>query len=142
MFQSDFIKASSIPASLIRAVSRQMGDWESFTNYAEDIQNHGADGGFGGFIYYSDTLPFFRRNRKAILEMAEQMADDCGDSGMLAMIAGFNCLRHYKFSQDDIAKALYTSKGDDVTTIQNVMAWFALEEVARSYCDCLESQAV
>lgn len=141
MRQSDFIKASAIPASLIRAVSRQMGSWDYFTESAENICQ-GADGGWNGFTWYSDTLPFFRRNRKAILAMAEQMADDCGDSGMLAMIAGFNCLRHYKFSQDDIAKALYTSKGDDVTTIQNAMAWFALEEVARSYCDCLESQAV
>ena len=134
MRQSQFIAQSSIPASLIRAVSRQIGSWDYFTESAENICQ-GADGGWNGFTWYSDTTAFFRRNRKAILELAEQMADDCGDSGMLAMIAGFNCLRQYKFSQDDIAKALYMSKGDDVTTIQNAMAWFALEEVARAYCD-------
>ena len=84
-------------------------------------------------------MPFFRRNRQSILEMAEQMADDVGYPGMLAMIASFGCLKDCKFSQDEIAKALYTSKGEHTDGIQNAMAWFALEEVARSYCDCLEN---
>ena len=138
MKMKQFIEATNMPASLVRAVSRQIGGWESFENYANDITNHGANGGFCGFIYYRDTLAFFRRNRNAIMEMAEQMADDLGE-GMLKMIAGFNCLRSDELTEDDIAKALYTSKGDDVTSIQNAMAWFALEEVARSYCDCVES---
>ncbi|MDR3130446.1 MAG: hypothetical protein LBU18_02770 [Treponema sp.] len=32
-----------------------------------DCTKHGADGGFPGFTYYSDTLAFFRRNRQDIL---------------------------------------------------------------------------
>jgi hypothetical protein len=32
-----FIKSSSIDAKLIRAVVRQLGDWENFTNYAPDV---------------------------------------------------------------------------------------------------------
>lgn len=141
MKMKQFIEATHIPAALVRAVSRQIGGWESFTNCAEDIQDNGADGGFCGFIYYRDTLAFFRRNRKAIMEMAEQMADDLGE-GMLKMIAGFNCLRSDELTEDAIAKALYASKGDDMTSIQNAMAWFALEEVARSYCNCKENANV
>ncbi len=141
MKMKQFIEATHIPAALVRAVSRQIGGWESFTNYAEDIQNNGADGGFCGFIYYRDTLAFFRRNRTAIMEMTEQMADDLGE-GMLKMIASFNCLRSDELTEDDIAKALYTSKGDDAACIQNAMAWFALEEVACSYCDCKENANV
>jgi hypothetical protein len=140
MKQSEFIKASNIPARLIRAVVRQHGgDWDYFCEHASDVSRYGADSGWPGFTYYSDTMPFFRRNRQSILEMAEQMADDVGYPGMLAMIASFGCLKDCKFSQDEIAKALYTSKGEHTDGIQNAMAWFALEEVARSYCDCLEN---
>jgi len=138
MRQSDFVKNSHIPAKLIRATVRQLGGWEYFQETANDITNHGANSGFSGFTYYRDTLAFFRRNRASIMEMTEQMADDLGE-GMLKMVAGFNCHRGYDFTEDGIARALYTGKCDDATNIQNAMAWFALEEVSRSYVDCLES---
>jgi hypothetical protein len=137
MRQSKFIENSNTPASLIRAVSRQIGGWESFTESAEDIHNHGADGGVSGFTWYSDTTKFYRRNRKAILALAESMADDIGED-LLSMVASFNCLRTDKLTQNEIAQALYMSKGEWVDVVQNAMAWFALEECARSYCDCLE----
>ena len=137
MRQSKFIESSSIPASLIRAVSRQMGSWEYFTESAEDIQNHGADGGWNGFIWYDDTKKLYRRNRKAILQLAEQMADDLGED-LLSMVASFNCLKCYKLTNNEVAQALYMSKGEWVDSVQNAMAWFALEEIARSYCDVIE----
>lgn len=37
-----FIEASHINATLIRAVVRQAGGWESFVEDAENICNHGA----------------------------------------------------------------------------------------------------
>jgi hypothetical protein len=137
MRQSKFIENSNIPASLIRAVSRQMGSWECFTESAEDIQNHGASGGVGGFIYYTETVKFYRNNRKTILAVAESMADDLGED-LLSMVAGFNCLKCYKLTQNEVAQALYMSKGEWVDSVQNAMAWFALEETARSYCDAIE----
>jgi hypothetical protein len=137
MRQSKFIENSNIPASLIRAVSRQIGGWDSFTESAEDICNHGAGGGVGGFIYYTETVKFYRNNRKTILAVAEEMADSMGED-LLSMIAGFNCLRQYKLTNNEVAQALYMSKGEMVDQVQNAMAWFALEECARSYCDCLE----
>ena len=139
MRQSAFIANSHISASLIRAVSRQIGGWEYLTQSAQDIQNHGADGGWHGFTWYDDTKKFYRRNRKAILELAEQLTDDLGED-LLSMVASFNCLKSDKLTQNEVAQALYLSKGDMVDQVQNAMAWFALEEVARSYCDCLESQ--
>ena len=140
MRQSEFIKNSNISAKLIRAVSRQLGSWEYFTESAEDIRNHGADGGWNGFIWYDDTRKFYRRNRAAILALLESLADDLGED-LLSLVAGFNCLRTYKLTQNEVAQALYLSKGEWVDTVQNAMAWFALEEVARAYCDCLESQS-
>ncbi len=137
MRQSKFIESSNIPASLIRAVSRQMGSWEYFTESAEDIQNHGADGGWNGFIWYDDTKKLYRRNRKAILQLAEQMADGLGED-LLSMVASFNCLKCYKLTQNEVAQALYMSKGEWVDSVQNAITWFALEETARSYCDAIE----
>lgn len=68
--QQQLIESTNIPASLVQAVVRQMGGWESFTESAPDICRGGIDGGFNGFIYNADTEPFARRNREAIAEMA------------------------------------------------------------------------
>jgi hypothetical protein len=120
--------------TLINAVLNRLG-MESI----EDVNNHGIDGGYGGFIYYDDTVAFFKRHRKIILRMAEEMAEGLGQD-MLAMIQHFNCLCNTRerppkpdYSQNEIARAIYQGKGDGVTQIQNAMAWFAAEEVCRMF---------
>jgi hypothetical protein len=132
---SDFINNSSVPARLIRSTVRQVGGWAEFTERAEDIFEHGAAGGFSGFIYYSDTLPFARRNMRDILTVARDLAQCIGENDEYQLIAGFNCLRGQGVTIADVAKAIHTGKGDDVTTILNALAWCALEEVASSYCN-------
>jgi hypothetical protein len=143
--QTDFIKQSSIPAPLIRAVIKQLGGWESFQEKAPDITSYGMAGGIGGFIYYyPDTVPFSKKHKKHILELAEQQARDYGEADAFAMIAGFNCLKGLDLSPGRIATlALGREPKDDdgsadYTQIHNALAWYAGEEVARSYCDYLE----
>ena len=136
----EFSEKSHIPASLIRAVIRQFGGWQSFRESAQDITNHGADGGFGGFIYYADTVKFARNNRSHILSMARDMASDIGDGDEYQLIAGFNCLRCDNLTPGAVARAIHTGKGDDATSVLNALAWFALEEVARSYCDLCDAE--
>ena len=65
-------KSGHIDPKLIRAVVNQFGGWESFKESAEDVTNHGIDGGYGGFVYYNETCAFFKRNRGAIMELAEK----------------------------------------------------------------------
>lgn len=72
------------------------------------------------------------------MESVESLANDLGED-TLAMVGGFNCLKGYGLTSHEIAVALYQSRGDCCEQIQNALAWFALEEVARNYCDCLES---
>ena len=55
---SDFVKQSTVPAKLIRAVVRQVGCWEDFQQIAKDVASHGADCGYNGFTYYVDTVAF------------------------------------------------------------------------------------
>lgn len=134
------IANSSIPATLIRAVVKNMNGWDSFIESAQDVVDHGAVCGFGNFIYYTDTITFTAKNRKVITELAAQQATDFGDSSEIEMILGFNQLKHDDLTSSDMARALYGRLADEdkKTTIYNVLAWYALEEVAQAYCDLLE----
>jgi len=128
MYLDYLVKNTNLPAELVRAVVRQSGGWESFQENAPDIAKHGIDGGF-----YVDTCAFWRRNRSEILSMAQDQASDFG-TGMLEMIQNFGVFRNDPITVDSLARALYQDKGEDVTAVQNVMAWYAAAEVARAYC--------
>lgn len=125
------IDESGISAKLIRSVIRQLGDRDSL----RDVSRGGADAGFPGFTYYTDTSKFFRRNRADIVALVERMADDLGEEPV-AMVAGFNCLEDDHDTRKSAAKCLYGGKlTDDDVLVENALAWFALEEVARAFCD-------
>jgi hypothetical protein len=127
----EFAEKSHIDASLIRAVVSQIGGWQEFKDHADDVTNHGASGGFSGFTYYTDTVSFTKRHKAAIMKMAESMADDLGES-LYAMIGGFNCL---KISEGEAAEAIHNPRSEERTNVYNALAWFALEEVCRSFVE-------
>lgn len=109
--------------------------------YVEDVNRHGINGGFSGFIYYSDTVAFFRQYRKDILKLAEDMASQLGED-MITMISNFNCLssgsypnRKPDYTTTEISQAIFTGRGDASTQVLNAMAWFAAEEVCRMFED-------
>lgn len=135
------IESTNIPASLVRAVVRQMGGWESFSQSAPDITNHGIDGGFSGFIYNRDTESFAKCNRAGIAAMASEQAKEFGTS-VVEMIQNFGCFRHgTKPTDEEIGLALYAGKeAEDSLPILNALAWYAGEEVARAYCDAFDPQ--
>lgn len=115
---------------LTRAILRRV-DREQLA----DVASHGADAGWSGFTYYSDTLAFYKAHKADILALAQQIADELGED-MLSMIAGFNCLRSTPKGKErllpaQISESLYAGRGEWNTQIRNAMAWFALEEVAR-----------
>lgn len=132
-----FVEKSHIEAKLIRAVVRQIGGWENFINSAQDISAHGIDGGFHGFIYTAETVKFAKKNLPGIMELAKNMADDMGED-KYKMIAGFNCLKDY--DNLDVGESIYNKKSEDHETVLNALAWFAGEEVARSYVDTLKGE--
>lgn len=122
---------------LQNAVIRQLGltrKDEELTTTLQDITNHGINGGFSGFIYYADTIKFFKNNRKAIIELVREMAQDFGQDP-IEMVAGFNCLTNDFETREEIARALYGRLASDDTQVANALAWFAAEEVARSMTD-------
>ena len=125
------LRESAIPARLVRSVVRQLGDKEFF----RDIVRGGIDGGFHGFIYYSDTVAFFKRNREAIRDMAREQAQDFGQD-VVSMVAGFRCLTDDYETRESIARCLFGGRlTDEDTEVANALAWYAAEEVARAFCD-------
>jgi len=129
---TEFAESSRHP-EITRAVVRQLGGWnEDTTSSMEDICRHGVGGGFGGFIYYTDTCKFYRKHKQHILSLTEEMATELGED-MLTMIAHFGCLKDMDLTPSDIGEALWSSKGECVDQIQNALAWFAAEEVANAY---------
>lgn len=129
-----FAEFSHIDASMVRAVVRQIGGWESFKESAQDVANHGAGAGFSGFIYHSETVPFAKRHKKTILAYAKQLAQDLGEENEFELIAWI-----VKMEASEVAEAIYNSRSEDRTQVFNALAWFALEEVARSYAEFIES---
>lgn len=116
---------------LVRAVINQHGDWEDWMANAPNIARHGIDGGFNGFIYYSETCEFARKNRSLIADYLDQLAADMGESPT-KLVQGFSCLGS-DFSEAEIGRCLY-GRGDD-TQIMNALAGFAAEECAHAYED-------
>jgi len=120
--------------NLINAVIRRVG-----MDSVEDINKHDISGGYGGFIYYTDTVKFFNNYKTLILRLAEEMASGLGED-MLSMIQNFDCLtsgqypnRKPDYTQTEIAQAIFAGKGECVDQIKNALAWFAAEEVCRFF---------
>ena len=131
--------AGYIPESLVRAVIRQSGGLASFLEKAPDISRHGISGGFGGWIYYSETEPFAKRHRADILKMAETQADEFGTT-ISEMVQGFGQFRGSKEkpTESEVWRAFTTGRDDSGHNLLNLMAWYACEEVARVASDLLE----
>ncbi len=127
-----FCQYSNIDHALIKAVIRQTGGWDAFQEQALNIANHGINAGFHGFIYYSDTCKFYDTNKRLIVEMTENMADDYGQD-IIMFVFGFNCLKGSE--KQDIINTLFKSKRYHDTSVANALAWYAAEEVARAYAD-------
>lgn len=138
----EFISKNRQFESLIRATVRQMGGWEAAQESLEYIPKYGIASGIYGFIYYDETVPFAKRNRKQIIELLEYQADNLGEN-VIDMVKGFNYFRKEGISDDGL-KTLYKFLGGgritekDNINVLNLLAWFAAEEVAMMYYDYKE----
>lgn len=123
------IKDNESYKTLINAVINRIG-----LDNVENVIRHGIDGGYSGFIYYSDTHAFAMRYRKLIVRMLEEQADDFGQD-VVSMVAGFGVFRNSPMDNED-KRDLYKYLGggrNEQSAITNVMAWFAAEEVCRMF---------
>lgn len=125
---------------LAPAVLRQLGGHDDAIQSAIDAANHGADGGFNGFIYWRETLAFVRVNRTAIARAIVSTANDLGETP-IGLVRSFRCLRDDSFSDQAISAALWMGLTDNTEAteqVEHALAWFALEEVGRAIADAAE----
>ena len=133
MTKKFFLSKCSSP-ELFRAVINQFGGWARFKDVASDVANYGISGGFGGFIYYADTVKFAKKNQNLIIaslnDMAEQLEEDVAE-----MVFNFGYFRRDKADRMEIYRFLGGIMGKDDTKIPNMMAWYAAEECCREFVD-------
>lgn len=116
---------------LAKIVLEQLGGGEDAIGDAIQAGEHGADAGWSGFTWHSDTVPFSQTHKRAILRCAGELAHEIGEGNAVALVQGFRCLKDYR---DDVADVLTGCSDDEdaSTVVWNALAWFALEEVGRS----------
>jgi hypothetical protein len=127
--KKEVLKNNSEYKTLINAVINRIG-----MAAVKDVINNGIDGGFSGFIYYSDTHAFAMRYRKLIVKLLEEQAHQLGEE-VVHMVGGFGVFRNQPMDNED-KKELYKYLGGgrcQQSAITNVMAWFAAEEVCRMF---------
>ena len=105
---------------LRKAIIRKIGKRE-----LKQIAEHGADYGVPGFTYYNETVSFFKRYRKEIISLVEEMAEELGETP-ISFVKAFRCLDGVE--EKEVAQTLYGNKIDDI--VANGLTWFALEEIA------------
>lgn len=129
--KAQVLRENSEYKTLINAVIRTIG-LDSVLN----VNSHGIDGGYHGFIYYSDTHAFAMRYRKIIVKLLEEHADMLGEE-IVEMVSNFGVFRRQGIDNDD-KRELYKYLGGgkpEQSTVTNLMAWFAAEEVCRMFED-------
>ena len=130
----DMISGSNMSVKLIRSTVKQFGGFERFVDQVNDVYNHGITGGFSGFIYYVDTVDFYKRNRKDIISFAISEAAEFGVD-VLEMLSGFGCMKDLDVSSGEILEALIFGKGECADQIFNCLSWYIAESVCRLYVD-------
>ena len=127
MTKKMFIAESRNP-ELAKAVITQFGGWVSFKESAPDVASRGISGGFTGWCWYSETLPFFSRNRVNIKAALQDLSVGCGQT-VIESVKSFNGL---DATEDEIEETL--AGGEVDIDVANVLAWFAAETI------CIEFQ--
>lgn len=123
---------------LIHAVVRQSGGTSDFKSYISSPC--GIQGGYPGWIYYSDTIAFAERkqNRKQIIQLLEEDVESFAEEDIITMVSNFgyfNNNRNKKSTMDnddkrDMYRYLAEVKCKE-HIIPNLMAWYAAETVIR-----------
>lgn len=96
-----------------------------------DMAKYGIDGGYGGFIYYSETCQFFEDNKDLIMAQLLEDRWSIGYSSLTEMLSSFKCLidvdtyniEQFLINPDD-------ESNEDEITLKNGLAWYAAETVA------------
>jgi hypothetical protein len=80
---------------------------------------------------------FYAKNQNLIVKLAECQSDEFGYSSAQDMVKSFHSC---DATLSEIGYTLYGTKRQHDTQVANALAWFAAEEVARSFVDWVDSE--
>ena len=125
--------------AIINAVVKQLGvgKGEDLRQQIDNVIRGGADSGISGFVYYHETLDFAKKNRRNIVKLLTSESMELGEDEV-TMVSNFRVFKNSPMDSEDkqdLYRYLGGGKITESNTITNVMAWFALEEVARMFED-------
>lgn len=92
---------------------------EDFEGSIEDLAEHGADAGFPGLSYYSDTIKLYEKYEREIWEALDEDADGMGSKNILDFIGTLS-------GADNVA---------DEDQFKNLLVWYMAERTARQVVD-------
>lgn len=84
-----------------------------------DIAEHGADAGYPGITYYTDTMAMYHRHEDEIWDALYEDADNMGEPNPLALIAKFGGAEHVHSDAQ----------------FANLLCWYMAERVAREFAE-------
>jgi hypothetical protein len=146
--RSFLVSHSGFSASTVNNVIKALGyplkgSGNIFQGLCADFINcaeHGADNNFSGFCNSYEMFVFFRKNHVDIINHMVGMAAEIG-TDVISMIQEFNSFRHTeKPTPSDVGKALWDNRKYDnnLSSLYDVFAWYALEEMSRTWYVYLE----
>ena len=125
---------------LAEATIAQFGGEEDFLESYESVCDGGINTGISGWIHTDELVEFFTENKKEIMAFAKETAEELGHTSASDMIKHFGCLKNDAYTTDQIAEALYDTENENHEQLASAMAWFAGEELSRSYERLIEDQ--
>ena len=114
-------------------IESNLNEPEERKAYLQDLAQYGAISGMvSGLIYYNETTQFFNEHRDEILTMLHELKEE----------TGLNEKELFGNKWNDW-EDLLEEEADDLdpladTNNQNLLAWFAVEELAQRELDELE----
>ena len=130
---------NNVISTLGYSLQNSYGELKDLSSKLENCAENGANVGFVGFIYYNETIPFFKKHRQDIVHHMENAATEMG-TDIISMVQSFGVFRNStKPTVGEIGKALWGSgQSPHLTSLYNVFAWYALEEIAHTWYRYLE----
>lgn len=112
---------------------------EDNVSILKDVASYGADAGFVGFTYYSDTCKFFDDNKDLIMEQLLEDRINIGYNSLTEMLSSFKCFKDVDtYNIEEFLINSDNENNNEQTTLKNGLAWYALETVARQLEEQIE----
>lgn len=140
--KSDYNQNPSLTDAVIAQLNNETG---VVAQNMMDIVAYGINGGFGGFIYYTDTIAFAKANRNDIKAVAKELADNLGADGAMSVFAQLKCCKDNDLTIDAVSELFYNPDDDQLeahTSFWNCLAWYAGEEVSRWFNNFVECENI